>query len=90
MPTVIIPPPYQGPTRGTGRLEVEGDTVQACLDAVERRFPGFRAQVVAEGGQVHRFVKLFVNRRLLDGDALDRELRGSDELEIVAAIAGGR
>jgi len=89
MPTVIIPPPYQGPTRGVGRVEVEAGTLRACLDLLDRRYPGFRAQVVDAGGGVHRFVKLFVNRELAGPDGLDRELRADDEIEIVAAIAGG-
>ena len=41
MPRVIVPPPYQGPTQGVGRLDVEGETVRVCLEAVEARHPGF-------------------------------------------------
>jgi hypothetical protein len=89
MPTVIIPPPYQGPTRGVGRVEVPGDTLRACLDALEGSYPGFRAQVVDPQGRVHRFVKLFVNRELVAGGVLGEKLGERDELEIVAAIAGG-
>lgn len=89
MPKVIIPPPYQGPTRGEGRVEVEGSTLGACLDALERRFPGFRAQVMDEQGAVHRFVKLFVNGELVPRADLSRRLAEGDEIEILAAIAGG-
>jgi molybdopterin converting factor small subunit len=89
MPTVIIPPPYQGPTRGVGRVEITATTVRECLDALEGRYPGFRAQVVDGSGAVHRFVKLFVNRELAGPGGLERPLAAGDELEIVAAIAGG-
>jgi molybdopterin converting factor small subunit len=89
MPTLIIPPPYQGPTRGRGCVEVESGTLRATLEEMERRFPGFRAQVVGESGGLHRFVKLFVNGELLERGDLDRKLEAGDELEIVAAIAGG-
>jgi len=87
MPTVIIPPPYQGPTRGVGRVDVAGATLRECLDALEGSYPGFRAQVVDPQGR--RFVKLFVNRELVPGGDLGRRLAERDELEIVAAIAGG-
>ena len=89
MPTVIIPPPYQGPTRGLARVEVEGSTLAACLESLEKRFPGFRPQVVSEAGQVHRFVKLFVNGDLVAGSDLGHALSERDEIEILAAVAGG-
>jgi sulfur-carrier protein len=89
MPTVIIPPPFQGPTRGVGRVEVQGETLRECLDALEGSYPGFRAQIMGAEGRVHRFVKLFVNRDLVPGGDLGAKLGARDELEIVAAIAGG-
>lgn len=89
MPTVKIPPPYQGPTRGTAVVDVEGATVGECIRAVERRFPGFGEQVFDAGGRVHRFVKLFVNGSEVERGALDTAVGAEDEVEILAAIAGG-
>jgi|DewCreStandDraft_4_1066084.scaffolds.fasta_scaffold211506_1 molybdopterin synthase sulfur carrier subunit len=89
MPTVVIPPPYRGPTRGAEAVEVPAGTVAECLDAVEARFPGFRAQVVDAHGHLHPFVKLFRNREQLTGDALAAPIADGDRLEVLAAIAGG-
>ena len=89
MPNVRIPPPYRGPTQGTAELRVEGGSVSECLEAVERKFPTFLPQVLDEDGNVHRFVKLFKNGAQLRSDALRERLGADDELEIVAAIAGG-
>ena len=90
MPRVIVPPPYRGPTAGADRIEVEGDTVKACLDAVGQRHPGFIEQVVAADGGVHRFVNLFLNGEELErSGALERTVSEGDEIEILAAIAGG-
>ncbi len=89
MPKVIIPPPYRGPTEGTGEVAVEGGTVLDCLEEVERKYPGFLRLVVSEDGALHRFVKLFRNGDQLDADALGLALAPDDELEILAAIAGG-
>ena len=89
MPKVRIPPPYRGPTHGTAELSVEGATVHDCLEAVERKFPGFLPQVLDEDGNVHRFVKLFKNGKQLKSEALRERLAAGDELEILAAIAGG-
>jgi molybdopterin converting factor small subunit len=89
MPKVRIPPPYRGPTHGTAELSVEAADVLACLEATERKFPGFLPQVLDADGNVHRFVKLFKNGKLLRGEALREPLAADDDLEIVAAIAGG-
>jgi molybdopterin converting factor small subunit len=89
MPTIVIPPPYRGPTGGAEQVEVPAGTVGACLDAVEARYPGFRPLVVDERGQVHRFVKLFRNGDQLAGDALATPLGEGDRLEVLSAIAGG-
>jgi molybdopterin synthase sulfur carrier subunit len=89
MPKVRIPPPYRGPTQGTAELSVEGASVLECLGAVERKFATFLPQVLDEDGNVHRFVKLFKNGRQLRGEVLAERLAADDDLEIVAAIAGG-
>jgi sulfur-carrier protein len=89
MPTVIVPPPYRGPTRGEDRVGVEGETVRDCLEAVEQAHPGFLSQVLTPDGRVHRFVRLFRNGKALEGESLGVRVAADDELEIVAAIAGG-
>ena len=89
MPRVIVPPPYQGPTGGVGQVPVEGTTVRECLDAVETKFPGFGPQVFDADGALQRFVKVFVNRDLVEPDDLDRPVAPDDEVEVLAAIGGG-
>ena len=90
MPQVQIPPPYQGPTRGRDRVDVEGDTVLECLQALEAEFPGFLPQVLDPEGRVHRFVQLFVNGDEIARSALDTPVRPGDRIEVLAAIAGGQ
>ncbi len=90
MPRVIVPPPYRGPTEGLDRIEVEGATVEECLEAVGQRFPGFGEQVVDADGRLHRFVNVFLNGDELDrGEALGQSVSKGDDIEILAAIAGG-
>ena len=89
MPQVKVPPPYQGPTRGAALVDVEGATVGACLEAVGARYPGFGDQVFDANGRVHKFVTLFVNGDEIDRAALDTPVSAADEVEILAAIAGG-
>jgi len=89
MPQVLIPPPYRGPTGGVERVQVHGATVAECIRAIDVRFPDFSAQVFDAHGRVHRFVKLFVNGNEIDRRAVDTPVAERDEVEILAAIAGG-
>jgi molybdopterin converting factor small subunit len=89
MPTVLVPTAFRGPTRGEGEIPVAGESVRACLAAVEEKFPGFVAQVLDGDDAVHRFVKLFLNGEQLGAHALDTPLEPDDRLEVLAAIAGG-
>ena len=89
MPTVIIPPPYRGPTKGLAEVPVEASDVRGCIRAVDEQYPGFANQVFDAGGGMHRFVKLFVNGEPVEAAQLDSAVRGSDAVEVVAAISGG-
>ena len=89
MPTVRIPPPYQGPTQGVASVEVKGATVEACIRSVGDLYPGFIEQIFDARGAVHRFVKLFINGDEIDRSAIDTPVASGDVVEILAAVAGG-
>ena len=89
MPTVIIPPPYRGPTKGESEVIVEAGDVRACIHAVDAQYPGFASQVFDASGGMHRFVKLFLNGEPILAAQLSAAVNGKDALEVVAAISGG-
>lgn len=92
MAKVVIPTIFQGPTQGESELEVAFDTIGACFDAVEEKFPGLKELVVdPKDGTIHKFVKVTLNGELLnrDPETLATAVGASDEIEIIAAIAGG-
>jgi molybdopterin synthase sulfur carrier subunit len=91
MVQVRVPTPLRRYTAGNGAVEAEGATVAALVDDLEKRYPGMKDRICDEGGQVRRFVNIFVNGediRFLKH--LDTPLKSGDELSIVPAIAGGR
>ena len=75
---------------GQREVAAEGRSVRAIIDDIEGRYPGFRAQVMDESGQLHRFVNIYLNDediRYLKG--ADTELKDGDEVSILPALAGG-
>ena len=89
MPTIEIPSRYRVPTKGEGNIEVDADTVRACIEAVEARYPGFQELILNAKGELHLFSKLSLNGELLDRDALDTPVSGNDILAVLAPVAGG-
>jgi molybdopterin converting factor small subunit len=89
MPQVEVPSRYRIPTRGASRIEVDGDTVRHCIEAVEARYPGFQELILDGKGELRRFVRLLVNDEVIARDALDAPVSGDDSIAILAAAAGG-
>lgn len=92
MPKVIIPTVFHGPTRGESNFDVAGDSIAACMDLIEARCPGVKDFVIdPQTGAVHKFVKVTLNGELIgrDAETLASPLSPTDEVEVIAAIAGG-
>lgn len=90
MVSVYFPSPLRRLTGGVGRVTVSARTIRELLDALERQFPGVKAEVCDERGEVRSFINTFVNGneiRQLGG--LDTPLAETDEVAIIPAMAGG-
>ena len=77
-------------TNGVNRVEVECASVRECITKLEESFPGVRAQLLDEMGEMHRFVIFYLNGedvRFLQG--IDTAIQPGDEISIVPAVAGG-
>lgn len=88
---VRIPTPLRALTKGTVEVQASGDTVADVVDDLERQFPGLRERLLDDGGELRRFVNIYVNDediRFLQ--SLKTALKDGDEVSIVPAIAGGR
>jgi len=88
--SITIPAPLRTLTGGRDTITAEGATVAALLESADRQYPGIRARILDDAGQLRRFVNLYVNGedvRFLQG--LNTDVKDSDELSIVPAIAGG-
>ncbi|MFQ6058361.1 MAG: MoaD/ThiS family protein [Anaerolineae bacterium] len=91
MATVYIPTPLRRLTNGQARVEAEGKNIAQLIEGLEADFPGFKARICDESGEIKRFINVFVNEediRTLQGK--DTPLREEDEVSIIPAMAGGR
>ncbi|AFY71701.1 molybdopterin synthase subunit MoaD [Thalassoporum mexicanum PCC 7367] len=87
---VLIPTPLQQLTKNQAAVECDGHDINEILDSLETNFPGVKARICDDQGNLRRFVNFYVNSediRFLEGP--QTKLSDGDEVSIIPAIAGG-
>ena len=87
---VRIPTPLRKITGGNDEVEATGANVAEVIADLEKNYPGIKERICEEGGNLRKFVNLYVNDEdIRFKDNLDTALGDGDELSIIPAIAGG-
>jgi len=87
---VRIPTPLQKLTNDQEEVNVGASSIRELIDSLEKSYPGIKARICDEAGNIRRFVNVFLNEE--DIRFLEKEktpLKDGDEVSIVPAIAGG-
>jgi MoaD family protein len=90
MATVRIPPVLRPSTGGAKEVDADGENVGDILRSLADQHPDTRSQLFAEGGELNRYVNVYLNDedvRVLDG--LGTPVGDADVLVILPAMAGG-
>jgi len=88
--TVYIPSVLRSNVGGAKSLELDGDSIRSVVDALLERHPSLSGQLLTDGGELNRFVNVYVNGqdvRYLSG--LDTPVAPADEVRLLPAMAGG-
>jgi molybdopterin synthase sulfur carrier subunit len=87
---VRIPTPLRKLTGGKAELEAEGRTVREVFDHIERMHEGIQRKIFDEGGELRRFINVFVNGEdVRQRGGVETPVKAGDEVSVVPAIAGG-
>jgi len=87
---VRIPTPLRPLTKNQGEVDVTAGSIADLVNTLEASYPGIKARLCDDSGELRRFVNIYVNEediRFLKGK--DTALKTGDEVSIVPAIAGG-
>ena len=90
MAKVRIPTPLRKLTNNEELIEVNAASVGAAITELQTRYPGIKERLGDETGAIRRFVNVYVNEediRFLQNQ--ETPLKGTDEISIIPAIAGG-
>jgi molybdopterin synthase sulfur carrier subunit len=88
--TVRIPTQLRELSGGSPEVELEAGSLREVLGALDGAHPGFAGRIFDDGGELRRFVNVFVadeDIRFLDG--LDTAVADGQTVSIVPAVAGG-
>lgn len=88
--TVRIPTQLRELSGGAAEVSLEPGPLADVLAALDAAHPGFRGRLFDDGGELRRFVNVFVAEediRFLDG--IDTVVADGDVVSIVPAVAGG-
>ena len=90
MPVLSLPSVLTPLTGGQHTIPATGTTVGQAIDDVISRFPSLSPRLRDESGAPYPFVTIYLNDediRFIGG--FDAEVKPSDELSVVPAVAGG-
>jgi molybdopterin synthase sulfur carrier subunit len=74
----------------SAELSVEAGTVGGLIRQLDQDYPGFAGKLLDEGGNIRRFINIYVNQEdVRFADGLTTLLKDGDEVSIIPAIAGG-
>jgi molybdopterin synthase sulfur carrier subunit len=88
--SIRIPTPLRKLTNEQDVVTAQAADLSSCIEALESAYPGLKDRLCDEGGDLRRFVNIYVNGedvRFLQG--LTTALKDGDEISIVPAVAGG-
>ena len=87
---IRIPTPLRRMTNGQAKVEIDSSDVGDMVEKLDSSYPGFKARLVDENGDLRYFVNIYLNGedvRFLQG--LATATKSGDEVSIVPAVAGG-
>ncbi len=90
MPQFRIPGPLRRLSGGEVTVAVQAADLGSAIEALDARYPGFKARLLDENGELRQFVNVYLNDEDVRlGAGLAAKLAEKDEISIVPAVAGG-
>lgn len=87
---VRIPAPLRRLTDNQPEVQGTGIDILSLIEDLEGKYPGIKARLCDEAGEIRRFINIYVNGediRFLQGKST--ALKDGDDVSVLPAIAGG-
>lgn len=74
---------------GEEKIQVEGSTINECLQSMTKLYPGLEKAVFTGKGKLHPLVEIYLNSASAYPDPLKKEVKNGDKLHLIHTLAGG-
>ena len=86
---INIPTPLRTITKDR-TVEVEGKTLEECINNLEEKFNGIKKRLINDEGKINKFINFYINGDdVRHSKGLETEIEPSSSIDIVPAMAGG-
>ena len=90
MATIFIPTPLRKFTENNSTVELKCDNLKGALNQLTAHFPEIRQHLFDSSEKLRGFVRIFIgDDDMEDLQGLDTQVKDSDVISIIPAIAGG-
>ena len=74
---------------GIKQINVSGDTVGECLDAMVKRYPVLKERLFTKGGNISKGLNIYINGEGVYPDVLARRVKDGDKIHLAYLVFGG-
>ena len=86
---INIPTPLRTITKDR-TVEVEGKTLEECINNLEEKFNGIKKRLINDDGEINKFINFYINGDdVRHSKGLETEIEPGSSIDIVPAMAGG-
>jgi molybdopterin converting factor small subunit len=86
---INLPPLLQTLAGGTPKIDVEGSTVQACLEELTNIYPRLKLKLFRSYSELANGVEIYVNREKIYPNPLLKLVKNGDIIHISFVVLGG-
>jgi len=86
---INIPSYLQSYTNDTAVVEVNGSTIDECLNHLVEQFPDIRKMVFTKEDKLLDYASVYVDGEFVYGDELAKPVKDGDEFHLLYIIGGG-
>jgi molybdopterin converting factor small subunit len=87
--TINIHKAHRDTTDGLEEVNVEGNTVKACLDSLLATYPGMKEKLFDKKGLLLNTIEVYINMESAYPDELAKPVQPGDEIHLAVMLSGG-
>jgi len=86
---INIPSYLQPYTNDTAVIEVNGSTLDECLNHLVEQCPDIRNKLFDKEGKLHDYVSIYLDGQFIYADELSKPAKDGDEFHLFYILGGG-